>query len=70
MMSLQFFDEIVFAADLTLDQNFRAVSLDMVMELGSGHMLELGSIADITSELGAVELSEGLSEDLTEQVSK
>ena len=62
---------IFFVADLAHDKNFWAVSLDMIMELGSGHMLELRSVADITSELGAVELSvcleltEGLPDDLT-----
>ena len=60
---------ILLVADLAHAKNFWAVSLDMIMELGSSHVLELGSIADITSKLGAVELSvclefsEGLPDD-------
>ena len=62
---------ILLVADLAHAKNFWAVSLDMIMELGSSHVLELGSIADITSKLGAVELSvclefsEGLPDDLS-----
>ena len=56
-------------ADLARDKNFWAVSLDMIIELSSSHVLELRPVADITSELGAVELSvcleltEGLPDD-------
>jgi hypothetical protein len=70
LMLVELSSWILLVADLAHDKNFWAVSLDMIMELGSGHMLELGSVADITSELGAVELSvcleltEGLPDDL------
>jgi hypothetical protein len=69
LVIMEFSSWELFVADLAHDKNFWAVSLDMVMELGSSHVLELGSVADITSELGAVELSmcleltEGLPDD-------
>jgi len=69
LVIMEFSSWELFIADLAHDKNFWAVSLDMVMELGSSHVLELGSVADITSELGAVELSvcleltEGLPDD-------
>ena len=53
---VKFTSWILLVADLARDKNFWAVSLDMVIELSSSHVLELGSVADITSELGAVEL--------------
>jgi hypothetical protein len=51
---------ILLVADLAHYKNLWTVSLDVIVELGTSHMLELGPIAYITSELGAVELSVGL----------
>ena len=68
MMSLQFLEEIVFhalvsckltsvkvfTADLTLDHNFRAVSLNMHEKLLPGHMLKVFMIANVTAEFWAI----------------
>ena len=68
MMSLQFFNVIVFhalvsckltsaelfTAYLTLDHNFRAVSLNMHEKLLPGHMLKVFMIANVTAEFWAI----------------
>ena len=57
LMLVELSSWILFIADLAHYKDFRAVSLDMIMKLGSSHVLKLWSIADIASKLGAVELS-------------
>jgi len=49
LTSSEFFD-----ANLALNHNFGAESLNMISQLGSSHVLELSKIADITSILGAL----------------
>ena len=48
---------VITLTNLTLNNNFRAFSFDMLEKLSSCHVLKLLSIADITSEFRAVELS-------------
>lgn len=59
-MIVELTSRILLVADLAHNQNFRAVSLYVVIKLRSCHVLELGSIADVTSKLGAIELSVSL----------
>jgi len=44
---------IFFGADLTLDHDFRTIIFNVLKQLGSGHVLEILMIADITSEFWA-----------------
>ena len=60
VMGIKFISCILLIADHTHDFDIRAVSLDVVIKLGSGHMLKLLSIADIATELRAVVLSVSL----------
>ena len=60
LMIVELSSWILLVADLAHDQDLWAISLDMVVKLGSRHVLELRSVTDITAELWAVELSVGL----------
>lgn len=60
VMGIKFISCILLIADHAHDFDIRAVSLDVVIKLGSGHMLKLLSIADIATELRAVVLSVSL----------
>jgi hypothetical protein len=61
---------VLLVANLAHHLHLRAISLDVVVKLGSGHMLELLPVANIATELGAVklgmclQLSKGLPNDL------
>jgi hypothetical protein len=57
VMAVELTSGILFVADLAHDLYLWAISLDVVVELGSGQVLELLSVADVASELGALELS-------------
>lgn len=67
----EFASAVFFAAHLALDHHLGAVSLDVLAELGPGHALVLGEVADVAAVLGALvvvgvalEFSDGLPEDL------
>ena len=70
VMSLEFDSGILFVAHLAHNFDLRAISLDVVVKLSTGHVLELLSIADIAAKLGALvlgvclQLSESLPDDL------
>jgi len=74
LMLVKLTSRILLIADLAHDKYFWAVSLNVIVELGSRHVLELWPIADITPKLGAVELSvclelsEGLPDELTTRI--
>jgi len=56
----EFCSDIFLVADLAYDLHLRAVPLDVLMKLASGHVLVLLSVADVAAKFGAVELSVGL----------
>ena len=56
----EFCSDIFLVADLAHDHHFRAVPLNVLMKLASGHVLVLLSVADVAAKFGAVELSVGL----------
>jgi hypothetical protein len=56
VVAIELTSGILLIADLAHNLNLWALNLDVVVELGSSQMLELFSVADITTELGALEL--------------
>jgi hypothetical protein len=74
VMSFELASSVLFVANLAHDLDLRAISLEVVKQLGSCHMLELLSVADVTAKLGALilgvrlELSKSFPDDLTSHV--
>ena len=60
LMLSEFSSGVFLVTNLTHNHYFWAVSLDMIVQLRSGHMLVLISIANIAAKLWAVELGVGL----------
>ena len=60
LMSVEFTSWVLLVADLAHDHDFWTVALDVIVELRSGHVLELRSVADVATELRAVELGVSL----------
>ena len=60
VMSLKLVPSVLLVAHLAHHLHFWAVSLDVVVQLRSCHVLELLSVADVTSEFGALVLSMSL----------
>ena len=59
-MSSKFSSNVLLVTHLAHDLHFRAILLDVIIELSSGHMLVLFSVANIASKFGAGELGVGL----------
>lgn len=85
LFNVEFFDTlmigelsswVLLVANLAHDWDFRTVSLDVVVKLGSSHMLEFFSVADIASEFRArvlsmsLELSQSLPDNFTSSIVK
>ena len=85
LFNVEFFDALMISelsswvllvANLAHDWDFRTVSLDVVVKLGSSHMLEFFSVADIASEFRArvlsmsLELSQSLPDNFTSSIVK
>lgn len=85
LFNVEFFDAlmigelsswVLLVANLAHDWDFRTVSLDVVVKLGSSHMLEFFSVADIASEFRArvlsmsLELSQSLPDNFTSSIVK
>ena len=70
VMSLKLVPSVLLVAHLAHHLHFWAVSLDVVVQLRSCHVLELLSVADVASEFGALvlgvslELSKGFPDNL------
>lgn len=70
MMSLKLVPSVLLVAHLAHHLHLWAVSLDVVVQLGSCHVLELLSVADIAAKFGALvlgvslELSQGFPDNL------
>ena len=70
VMSLKLVPSVLLVADLAHHLHFWAVSLDVVVQLRSCHVLELFSVTDVASEFGALvlgvslELSKGFPDNL------
>ena len=47
---------ILLIANLTHDHDCRTVALDVIIQIGSRHMLVLIQVTNVTAELGTVEL--------------
>ena len=60
VMSLKLVPSVLLVADLAHNLHFWAVSLDVVVQLRSCHVLELFSVADVASEFGALVLGVSL----------
>ena len=60
VMSLKLVPSVLLVAHLAHHLHFWAVSLDVVVQLRSCHVLELLSVADVASEFGALVLSMSL----------
>lgn len=60
LMVSEFSSNVLLVTNLAHYLNFRAISLDVIIELSSGHVLELFSIADITTKFRAAKLSMSL----------
>ena len=56
VVAVELTSSMLLVTDLAHDFYLWAISLDMVVELGSGHVLELLSEADVATKLGALEL--------------
>ena len=60
VMSLKLVPSVLLVADLAHHLHFWAVSLDVVVQLRSCHVLELFSVTDVASEFGALVLGVSL----------
>ena len=74
LVTLELGSGVLLVAHLAHHLHFGAVHLDVVIELGSGHVLELFKVADITTELWAgelgmsLELAKGFPDDLRSSI--
>jgi hypothetical protein len=60
LMVLEFGSGVLFVANLAHHFHFRAISLDVVVELRSRHVLKLFTVADIAAKFWTFKLSMGL----------